>query len=83
MTETRANGQVAFGHYMWDDSAAAFLPHSIDVLDLRGDRIAAATAYFRADLGTAPRSDPRGGRRRPRCPARPHRAIKCGVGGVE
>ncbi|MEN3285376.1 MAG: hypothetical protein V7607_6516, partial [Solirubrobacteraceae bacterium] len=36
---TQANGQPAFGHYLWDDEADAFLPHGVAVLTLDGDRI--------------------------------------------
>src|SRR2546423_4405898 len=42
---TRANGQLAFGHYLWDDEAGAFTPDGIAVLTLRGDRIAELTIF--------------------------------------
>jgi RNA polymerase sigma-70 factor (TIGR02960 family) len=32
----RANGQLAFGTYMWDDAAGAYVPGGLDVLTLRG-----------------------------------------------
>ncbi|HXV94758.1 MAG TPA: RNA polymerase subunit sigma-70, partial [Pseudonocardia sp.] len=32
----RANGQLAFGTYMWDETEAAYLPAGLDVLELRG-----------------------------------------------
>jgi RNA polymerase sigma-70 factor (ECF subfamily) len=41
----RANGQLAFGHYTWDEERERFLPHDIVVLTLRGDRIADITAF--------------------------------------
>jgi RNA polymerase sigma-70 factor (ECF subfamily) len=43
---TRANGQLAAAHYVWDAAAEAFLPHSIHVLGLRGDRIGEITAFL-------------------------------------
>jgi RNA polymerase sigma-70 factor (ECF subfamily) len=41
----RANGQPAVGCYMWDRGRGAYVFHSIDVLTLRGGRIAAVTAF--------------------------------------
>jgi len=43
---TRANGQLAFGHYLWNAQTARFVPEAISVLTLRGDQIADAT-FFR------------------------------------
>jgi RNA polymerase sigma-70 factor, ECF subfamily len=43
---THANGQLAVGCYIWDDDAGAYAAHVIDVLTLRGDRIAAITAFI-------------------------------------
>ncbi len=43
---TAANGQLAAAHYVWDAAAQAFLPHSIHVLGLRGDRIGEITAFL-------------------------------------
>jgi RNA polymerase sigma-70 factor (ECF subfamily) len=34
---TRANGQVAFGSYLWDAGHQAFLPHGLQVLGLHPD----------------------------------------------
>jgi RNA polymerase sigma-70 factor (ECF subfamily) len=42
---TRANGQPAAAHYVWDASAGAFLAHAIHVLSLRGDRIVDITVF--------------------------------------
>jgi RNA polymerase sigma-70 factor, ECF subfamily len=42
---TRANGQPAIGFYAWDEDAAAYLPFALNVLTLRGDRIADVTAF--------------------------------------
>jgi RNA polymerase sigma-70 factor (ECF subfamily) len=46
----RANGQQAVACYIWDEQAGAFAGHVIDVLTLRGDRIAAVTAFIDEDL---------------------------------
>jgi RNA polymerase sigma-70 factor (ECF subfamily) len=43
---TRANGQPALAAYSWDDGAGRYLPHSIDVLDLDGDKVAAVTSFL-------------------------------------
>jgi RNA polymerase sigma-70 factor, ECF subfamily len=37
---TRANGQLAFGHYIWREERGAFAAESIGVLTLDGERIA-------------------------------------------
>jgi RNA polymerase sigma-70 factor (ECF subfamily) len=53
-----ANGQIAFGTYMWDEAAAAYVPGGLDVLTLREGRVAEITAFLGADLtkfGLAPR----------------------------
>jgi RNA polymerase sigma-70 factor (ECF subfamily) len=47
---THANGQLAVGCYMWDDEAGRYAAQVIDVLTLRGDRIAAITAFVDAEL---------------------------------
>jgi RNA polymerase sigma-70 factor (ECF subfamily) len=41
-----ANGQAAFGHYLWDDAASRFRPHSINLLTLRRGRISEITAFL-------------------------------------
>ena len=41
----QANGQPAIGCYMWDDEARLYLPEALDVYTLRGDRVAAVTAF--------------------------------------
>jgi RNA polymerase sigma-70 factor (ECF subfamily) len=43
---TRANGQLAVGCYLWDEERGSYVAHVIDVLTLRGDRIAAVTAFL-------------------------------------
>ena len=45
-----ANGQLAVGCFMWDDDAGTYAAQVIDVLTLRGDRIAAITAFIDASL---------------------------------
>jgi RNA polymerase sigma-70 factor, ECF subfamily len=42
----RANGQLAFGLYAWDDKAQTFRPRAIDVLTLRGPQIQEITAFL-------------------------------------
>jgi RNA polymerase sigma-70 factor (ECF subfamily) len=43
---TRANGQLAFGHYTWDADEETFVFHAIHVLTLDGARIAELTAFL-------------------------------------
>ena len=45
MLATRANGQPAAAHYVWDEDAEAFVPHAIHVLGLRDGRIADITVF--------------------------------------
>jgi RNA polymerase sigma-70 factor, ECF subfamily len=45
----RANAQLAAGLYLWDETSGSFGPHSLSVLTLRGDQIAAVTAFFIPD----------------------------------
>jgi RNA polymerase sigma-70 factor (ECF subfamily) len=42
---TRANGQLAFAHYGWDDDAEAFVAHGIAVIALEDDRISDLTIF--------------------------------------
>jgi RNA polymerase sigma-70 factor, ECF subfamily len=42
---TSANGQPAFGQYIWHDAANAFMAEGITVLTLDGDRIAEMTIF--------------------------------------
>jgi hypothetical protein len=48
---TSANGQLAFGHYIWREEANVFVPGEISVLTLRGTQIAGIT-IFRDPGGT-------------------------------
>jgi RNA polymerase sigma-70 factor (ECF subfamily) len=41
-----ANGQLAFGHYLWDAERRRHLPHGVNLLTLRGDRIADITTFL-------------------------------------
>jgi RNA polymerase sigma-70 factor (TIGR02960 family) len=45
LVATRANGQPAFGYYVWDPASAAFLASGILVLELGADGIAAVTRF--------------------------------------
>jgi RNA polymerase sigma-70 factor, ECF subfamily len=42
----RANGQLAVGCYAWDEAAGTYAAYALDVLELRGDRIAAIVAFL-------------------------------------
>ena len=46
LVPARANGQLAFGHYISDGKKGSFVPHGVNVLALRGGRIAAITAFL-------------------------------------
>jgi RNA polymerase sigma-70 factor (ECF subfamily) len=43
---TTASGQPAIGAYSWDEGEQAYLPFALDILTLRGDRIAGVTAFI-------------------------------------
>ncbi|WP_370013490.1 sigma-70 family RNA polymerase sigma factor [Micromonospora sp. B006] len=47
---TSANGQLAFGTYLWNDAAAAYLPAGLDLLVLRGRRVAEVVSFLDARL---------------------------------
>jgi RNA polymerase sigma-70 factor (ECF subfamily) len=42
----RANGQVAAGAYSWSEERGTWVAHSLDVLTLRGSRIAQVTSFL-------------------------------------
>ena len=42
----RANGQLAIGCFAWDEATGAFLAYALDVLELRGDRIASIVSFI-------------------------------------
>jgi RNA polymerase sigma-70 factor (ECF subfamily) len=43
---TRVSGQAAIGSYAWDAATNGYLPFALDVLTLRGDRIAEVTSFI-------------------------------------
>jgi RNA polymerase sigma-70 factor, ECF subfamily len=43
---TRANGQLAFGHYILDPGKRRFVPHGVNVLTMRGARIDEIIAFL-------------------------------------
>jgi RNA polymerase sigma-70 factor (TIGR02960 family) len=47
---TSANSQLAFGTYMWDDAAGAYIPGGLDVLTIQNGRVAQIVAFLSADL---------------------------------
>jgi RNA polymerase sigma-70 factor (ECF subfamily) len=47
---TRANGQVAIGCYGWDEARGVYIFAVLDVMRLRGDRVAEVVAFIDADL---------------------------------
>jgi RNA polymerase sigma-70 factor (ECF subfamily) len=47
---TTANGQLAFGTYLWDGAAGAYVPGGLDVLTLRDGYVAEVVAFLTADL---------------------------------
>lgn len=44
----RANGQLAFGTYLWDDERDAYVPAGLDLLALRGQRVAEVVSFLDA-----------------------------------
>ena len=46
----RANGQLAFATYLWDEEKAAYVPGGLDILTLRGDRVAEVVSFLSANL---------------------------------
>lgn len=47
---TTANGQLAFGTYLWDEAAGRYLPGGLDVLTIQGGHITEVTSFLTADL---------------------------------
>ena len=45
-----ANGQIAFGTYLWNDERGAYLPAGLDLLALRGGRVAEVVSFLDADF---------------------------------
>ena len=50
LVPTRANGQLAFGNYQWNEEAGAYLPVAVQMLTLRGSRIRDITAFVNPAL---------------------------------
>ncbi|MEV4009985.1 sigma-70 family RNA polymerase sigma factor [Nonomuraea angiospora] len=50
MLPARANGQLAFGTYMWDERRAAYLPAGLDLLVVRGGQVAEVVSFLEADF---------------------------------
>lgn len=48
----RANGQLAFGTYLWSDGRGAYVPAGLDVLTLRGRQVAEVVSFLDADFST-------------------------------
>jgi RNA polymerase sigma-70 factor, ECF subfamily len=46
LVPARANGQLAFAHYIWDEENDSFMAHSVNVLALRGAHIDDITAFL-------------------------------------
>lgn len=46
----QANGQLAFGTYRWDEARVAYVPCGLDLLALRGTRIAEVVSFLDADF---------------------------------
>jgi RNA polymerase sigma-70 factor (ECF subfamily) len=50
LVPARANGQLAFGNYCWDEELRSFLPRSMSVLTLDGEGIAEITTFLGPEL---------------------------------
>jgi RNA polymerase sigma-70 factor (TIGR02960 family) len=46
----RANGQLAFGPYLWDDERTAYVPAGLDLLMLRGRHVMEVVSFLDADF---------------------------------
>jgi RNA polymerase sigma-70 factor (ECF subfamily) len=46
----QANGQLAFGTYMWDEDRAVYVAAGLDLLDLRGSEVAEVVSFLDADF---------------------------------
>jgi RNA polymerase sigma-70 factor (ECF subfamily) len=45
-----ANGQLAFGTYMWDEDKAVYIAAGLDVLQLRGTKIAEVVSFLMPEI---------------------------------
>jgi RNA polymerase sigma-70 factor (ECF subfamily) len=50
LVPARANGQVAFGAYRWDEAKGSYLPFTLQVLSLRGSEISEVTGFVTPDV---------------------------------
>ena len=50
LVPAHANGQLAFGHYLWDPGKSHFAPHGVTVLTIRGAQIAEITAFLEPQM---------------------------------
>ncbi|KUJ48114.1 MULTISPECIES: sigma-70 family RNA polymerase sigma factor [Micromonospora] len=48
----RANGQLAFGTYLWSDERGGYVPAGLDLLALRGRQVAEVVSFLDADFPT-------------------------------
>jgi len=46
VVRTRANGSPALGFYAWNEDDGAYRPFALNVLELRGEQVAAVTAFI-------------------------------------
>jgi RNA polymerase sigma-70 factor (ECF subfamily) len=46
----RANGQLAFGTYIWDAEKRNYIASAVDVLNLRGAQVEAITAFITPEV---------------------------------
>ena len=46
MVPVRASGQIAFGAYSRSPERGVYIPHALEVLTLRGDRISELVAFM-------------------------------------
>ncbi len=47
---TTANGQLAFGTYLWGETTREYVPGGLDILTICNARVAEVTAFLTADL---------------------------------
>jgi RNA polymerase sigma-70 factor (ECF subfamily) len=50
LVPARANGQLAFGTYRWDDDRSCYVPGGLDLVVLRGERVAEVVSFLDADF---------------------------------
>jgi RNA polymerase sigma-70 factor, ECF subfamily len=50
LVPTRANGQLAFGHYIREEHGGGFVAHHVTVLTLRGDQVTELAAFLTPEI---------------------------------